>query len=557
MIVAGCDIGNSTTELAVARVEPGRSPEWLGVWRRPTSGRKGTAASAAGVLLLVDLAERRIGTPIDRLVRAELRPVDSELRELGRIERIDLARTAVARPASDTPSGLGAAAGTLRRLAQLTGEPHAGAVLAIVCDEEFHDAAAMLVAARTRGWRISGVIVRGDDAVLIGNRFDREIPIVDEVADAGELPEGAHAALEVAEPGGRVERLGDPLALAELLELPPEEARAARAAARAVAARRAALVVRADREPAAPVDAVAALEVRWADGSHTRFDETAEVPPPGRITAIGERTGLRDAFWASLPASSEQTAFQRVLVERRLTALALLADHPDDPVGTTLGTRSFEPICGESSAALLGAATTPRAGASPIVLDLGGGTVDLHRAGSEEGSAVACAGAGELVTRICAGLLGTGSETAERAKRSRSARVETPFVLLHEDGTRSFRTEPAPPETLARLCTVRGETLEPIGAHHSPEAWARLRREAKHRVIGANVRRALAATGGAQPGELVTLVGGSACDREIVAIVDDALRDLDVAVARGNVLGAHGPRAAVAVGLVLAFSAMR
>ena len=551
MIVGGCDIGNSTTELAVARLEPGRAPEWLGVWRRPTSGRKGTAASAAGALLLLELAERRIGAPVDRIVRAELRPVDSELRELGRIERIDLARNAVARPASDTPSGRGAAAGTLRRLADLTGDPQRGPVLAIVCDEPFPDAARRLVAAREQGWTIAGVIVRGDDAVLIGNRFDRAIPIVDEVADAGDLPVGAHAAIEVAGAGELVERLADPLALAELLELPLHEARAARAAARAVAGRRAALVVRAEPAPAQPIDAIAELEIRWADGSHTRFDEAAEVPPPGAISGIGDRVGLRDAFWAALPESSEQTAFQRVLVERRMTALALLADHPHDPLGTTLGSRSFEPICSESAAALLGAGTTPRAGTTPIVLDLGGGTVDLHRAGAGEGGAVACAGAGELVTRICAGVLGVGSESAELAKRTSSVRVETPFVLLHEDGTRSFRSEPAPPATLARLCTYRAEALEPIGSHHSPEAWARLRREAKHAVIGTNVRRALAATGGARPGELVTLVGGSACDREIVAIVDHALRDLDVAVARGNVLGAHGPRAAVAVGLVL------
>jgi hypothetical protein len=32
------------------------------------------------------------------------------------------------------------------------------------------------------------------------------------------------------------------------------------------------------------------------------------------------------------------------------------------------------------------------------------------------------------------------------------------------------------------------------------------------------------------------------------------LDELDVAVARGDVLGRHGPRAAVAVGLVLAFA---
>ena len=64
-------------------------------------------------------------------------------------------------------------------------------MLAIVLDEDFEDAAAQLRAARERGHRIAGVIVQGDDAVLIGNRFDRDLPIVDEVPDAAILPAGA------------------------------------------------------------------------------------------------------------------------------------------------------------------------------------------------------------------------------------------------------------------------------------------------------------------------------------------------------------------------------
>jgi hypothetical protein len=52
----------------------------------------------------------------------------------------------------------------------------------------------------------------------------------------------------------------------------------------------------------------------------------------------------------------------------------------------------------------------------------------------------------------------------------------------------------------------------------------------------------------------VTLVGGSASDGEVVDVVASELADLDLAVARGDVLARHGPRAAVAVGLVLAFA---
>ena len=74
-------------------------------------------------------------------------------------------------------------------------------------------------------------------------------------------------------------------------------------------------------------------------------------------------------------------------------------------------------------------------------------------------------------------------------------------------------------------------------------------------MIGRNVRRAIDAAGGVPRGELVTLVGGCASDPEVIEAVAAELGDLDVAVARGNVLGRHGPRAAVAVGLVLAYAA--
>jgi diol dehydratase reactivase alpha subunit len=207
-------------------------------------------------------------------------------------------------------------------------------------------------------------------------------------------------------------------------------------------------------------------------------------------------------------------------------------------------------IARESDAAVLGASTTPGAGRAPFVVDLGGGTVDLHR---EEG-AVSTAGAGDLVTRICSGLLASDFGVAERAKRHRSARVETPFTLHHEDGSRSFLGEPAAPGTLARLCALDGRSLVPLPAPLAPEVWRGLRRAAKRDVLAWNVRRAIDAVGGVPRGELVTLVGGSASDGEVVDVVAAELEDLDVAVARGDVLGRHGPRAAVAVGLVLAFA---
>jgi hypothetical protein len=556
-LVAGVDVGNSTTEVAVARVEPGREPNWLFVARRATTGTKGSADCAEGIGELLARAERRLGARPELGLLAELHPVETDLLELGRIEELALERTAIARPASETPSGSGVGAGRLTSLEDLGGPPAPGDAIAVIPPMDFDAAAARLRDARERGWRITAVVVHGDDAVLIGNRFDRSMPIVDEVTDAAQLPFGALAAVEVAEAGGSTAVLSDPLRLGLLLGFDPEEARAARTAARAVSGCRAAIVVRtARRERRATADD-AAVHLINADGSEQRLDEHADPPPPGQITAIrgpaGDRHQLLDMVWRQLPSPPDDPGFARRLARRRAIAIALLARGESGDLVTALSElcpRGARVVARESDAAMLGAATTPGAGRAPFIVDLGGGTVDLHRA---EG-AVATAGAGDLVTRICASLLGAEIGVAERAKRHRSARVETPFTLHHEDGTRSFLGEPAPPDTLARLCAMDGKRLVALPAPLAPEVWSRLRRAAKREVLGFNVRRAIEAVGGAPRGELVLLVGGCAADHEVVDVVAGELESPDLTVARANVLGRHGPRAAVAVGLVLTFA---
>jgi Diol dehydratase reactivase ATPase-like domain/DD-reactivating factor swiveling domain len=560
VLVAGVDVGNSTTEVAVARVEPGHDPQWLFVARCPSTGTKGSAACVDGIAELLSRAERRIGARPELALLAELHPVETDLLELGRLEELALQRTAIARPASETPSGQGVGAGRLTQLAQLEGAPVAGEVIAVVGDEDFDAAAARLRDARERGWRIAAAIVRGDDAVLIGNRFDRSLPIVDEVADADELPFGAQAAVEVAGAGGSTVVLSDPLRLGLLLGLSPDEARAARTAARAVAGCRAAIVVRTAREDggkrATPADG--AIVLVGPDGFEQRLDEQADPPPPGQVAAIrgaaGERDQLLDLVWRPLPRPPEDPGFSRRLARRRAVAIALLGRGQSEDLVTAVSTlcaKGARVVARESDAATLGAATTPGAGRAPFILDLGGGTVDLHRA---EG-AISTAGAGDLVTRICASLLGSTIPMAEVAKRHRAARVETPFTLHHEDGSRSFLGEPAPPETLARLCALDGKRLMALPAQLAPEVWSRLRRAAKREVLGFNVRRALEISGGAPRGELILVVGGCATDDEVIDLVSMELEEgQDLAVARGDVLGRHGPRAAVAVGLVLTFA---
>ena len=547
MLVAGVDVGNATTEVALARLIPGREPEHLSVTRGPTTGAKGTAESAQGVLDLIERASRRLGEQPHRILLADLHPVETGLRELSTDDTQDLGGVGIARPVSATPSGIGAAAGQLVDLDELVGEPLGIPVIPIVGAIDFDDAAARINTARDAGWKIVALVVTADDGVLIGNRVDRNLPIIDEVADAATLPRGAWAAVEVAPLGAVVTQLADPLRLAVLLALDPERARGARNAARALVGHRAGIAVRREASGGGSSRETARLAT-LRDGTSIAIDISTQPPGLGEVVAVdGVEATLLDAFWTALPRTDDNAALALQLHQRRAVGLAVLAERNDAGLERALAERTSAEVivvAAETAAAVAGASTTPGAGHAPIVIDMGGGTVDLH---------VELDGNTRAVDRICGALLGIDPLRAERAKQLPSVHVETPFILRHEDGGRTFLPHPAPPHTVAHLCVSerREGSLDPLTADLPPELWGRLRRAAKRDVIAGNLRRAIDAVGGLPRGELAILVGGCAEDAEVVDEVSLALADLDLAIARGNVLGLHGPRAAVAVGLVL------
>ena len=158
--------------MALRRAAPDHRPQGIGGLRRGSRGaprRRGTATSASG------LTSRCSPSSI---------PVETGLVELGRLEELVLEQTAIARPASDTPSGTGVGAGTLVAVEELDGPPRSEPVVPVVPARiDYEDAAGRLREARAAGWNVTAAVVEADDAVLIGNRFDRSLPIVDEVAD--------------------------------------------------------------------------------------------------------------------------------------------------------------------------------------------------------------------------------------------------------------------------------------------------------------------------------------------------------------------------------------
>ena len=228
--------------------------------------------------------------------------------------------------------------------------------------------------------------MRGDDAVLIGNRFDRALPIVDEVDDAAALPEGALAAVEVAEAGATVALCRIRCGLRRCSTSAPQEARAARHAARAVAGKRAAIVVREAGATTQSERRAADVDVRrLADGTNgARLDAAVAARGGiGRAGAAGSATACSTRSGARCPRLSRDPGFPRRLEHRRALALALLGRDGGRPLhaelagvapgGVRMSARSGRPRCS--------APPRRRARRGAVRADLGGGTVDLHRDG--------------------------------------------------------------------------------------------------------------------------------------------------------------------------------
>jgi diol dehydratase reactivase alpha subunit len=273
--------------------------------------------------------------------------------------------------------------------------------------------------------------------------------------------------------------------------------------------------------------------------------------PVGAVSAYGLPGGdgstVDDLFAVDLAAVADTVLARVGAQESRAVALAVLrTDAPfTDPAAAMAARLGIEvrTVRSEAAAARAGALTTPGSEAGAVVVDVGGGTVDVvspHRD-------VVAAGAGELLTVGVAALTGASAAAAEWVKRGPAVRVETPQLLLHEDGVREFLDRPAGREVVGKLA-VRGPAgLLAFDRQHAPGEWRSLRLRLKAEVLGGNVARALATL--AESPQTVVVVGGPAGDDEVLASVARVLPD-GVAVGRGNVGGSLGHRYAVAYGLV-------
>ena len=577
MIVAGIDIGNTTTEVILAEVTP-QAVTPLAARRAWTTGGKGSADSVKDAARLVLSAEKALGRRAALLLLPPLRPVITLSASLPPpasgsplLRRLD-------DPSASTPAGSGFAVGFHLPLREVAGHPERSApvIVSVPPGTDFEEAAARISAAQNAQLPIVGAVVAGDDAVLIANRIPRAIPIVDE-ADVGDLRTSELIAVEVAAPGGRVQVVSDPVALVAAFGLAPAKAPLLTDLALGLSdARCAALALHPEATPPARSSDSGWLEYDGDGGSiRVPFDRSladcAGTIRPGSVRRVHVPRGsplhdalgsaearVRDVFAVDLPSIRERS-FPRhgsvELSEVPIAALVSPASSPSPPE-TTLAEatgRAVRVLPSEAEAAALGALTTPGAPGDAAVCDMGGGTVDLVWGDQR----LTAAGAGELLTVSVARALGLRSRRAEYVKRFASLRVEAPHVVHYEDGSRGFAETSLPADSLGRLCYMRGKTPTPFSDRLAPEEWRSLRLAIKQQVIGANVSRCLkwlSPAGGGAPSTLL-LCGGAALDAESVRIVSESLRAMEITVGRANVAGSYGPRYGVALGLLLAFRA--
>ncbi|MBZ7488396.1 propanediol dehydratase reactivase alpha subunit PduG [Klebsiella michiganensis] len=599
--IAGIDIGNSSTEVALATLDEAGALTITHSALAETTGIKGTLRNVFGIQEALALVARGAGIAVSdiSLIRInEATPVIGDVAMETITETIITESTMIGHNPK-TPGGAGLGTGiTITPQELLTRPADAPYILVVSSAFDFADIASVINASLRAGYQITGVILQRDDGVLVSNRLEKPLPIVDEVLYIDRIPLGMLAAIEVAVPGKVIETLSNPYGIATVFNLSPEETKNIVPMARALIGNRSAVVV---KTPSGDVKARAIpagnLEL-LAQGRSVRVDVAAgaeaimkAVDGCGRLDNVTGESGTN--IGGMLEHVRQTMAELTNKPSSEIFIQDLLAVDTSVPVSVTgglAGEFSLEQAVGiasmvksdrlqmamiareieqklnidvqiggaEAEAAILGALTTPGTTRPLAILDLGAGSTDASII-NPKGDIIAThlAGAGDMVTMIIARELGLEDRyLAEEIKKYPLAKVESLFHLRHEDGSVQFFSTPLPPAVFARVCVVKADELVPLPGDLALEKVRAIRHSAKERVFVTNALRALrqvSPTGNIRDIPFVVLVGGSSLDFEVPQLVTDALAHYRLVAGRGNIRGSEGPRNAVATGLILSW----
>ena len=598
-IIAGADIGNSTTEVCLGAVSDS-GLRFLSEAMVPTTGVKGTPANAKGVRLALEQAARTAGLQVQdvSVIRInEAAPVMGDT-AMETITETVITQSAMIGHNPDTPAGAGLAVGVTAGLLSLPGRDKSEAYLVLIPGSiSYTDAAERINRASADGYTIVGGIVQRDEGVLIYNRLRKKIPFVDEVSAIEKIPEGKKGAVEVAPDGRTIQTLSNPYGMASIFQLNADETRGVVPIAKSLMGNRSAVVIRTGGEVRAKNIQAGVLTVTGKNGSiqipvdagaDRIMKEIEEIAP---LESVNGETGthvgamidgmirsMRDisddraahsiavkdilAVDTTIPVSVEGALAGEVSMENAVGIAAMVKTDalPMRRVAKALSdeTGVYVEVAGvEAVMASLGALTTPGAGLPLVILDMGGGSTDAAILGADGSvKSIHLAGAGQLATLLIASELGLDNRAlAERIKSNPLAKVESMFHIRTEDGLVRFFEEPLSPRLYGKVIVLAEEGYLPVETRASMETIISVRRDIKKKIFVTNAVRALREiTADLREIKSIVMVGGCALDFEIPAMVLRELSRYGITAGRGNIRGTCGPRNAVATGLVMSYA---
>lgn len=202
--IAGIDIGNSSTEVALATLSTSGELLFVSSALAETTGIKGTLRNVHGIQEALVQATKKVGINVSdiSLIRInEATPVIGDVAMETITETIITESTMIGHNPK-TPGGVGLGVGlTITPQELLTRPANAPYILVVSSAFDFADIATMINASMRAGYQLTGVILQRDDGVLVSNRLEIPLPIVDEVLYIDRIPLGMLAAIEVAVPG--------------------------------------------------------------------------------------------------------------------------------------------------------------------------------------------------------------------------------------------------------------------------------------------------------------------------------------------------------------------
>lgn len=598
-IIAGVDIGNSSTETALARID-GKKIEFIASGIVPTTGIKGTKQNIHGVFRSLKDALDKVGmdfTDLDEVRVNEAAPVIGDVAMETITETIITESTMIGHN-PNTPGGIGIGVGETVLVDKLNETRPGKDVIVVVPSNISFDYAAQLINTYNKSVNITGAIVQRDDGVLINNRLEQKIPIVDEVDLIDKVPIGMLCAVEVAAVGGVVEVLSNPYGIATLFKLSSEETKQVVPISRALIGNRSAVVIKTPegdvkerRIPAGSIEIInpknKKVQVGVDEGASKIMDAVNSVTEildvkgePGTNAGgmlekvrqvMSNLTGQhpRDIKIQDLLAvdtfnpqqvkgglanefSLESAVGIAAMVKADRLQMEMIAEELTDRLKVPVTVGGVE-----ADMAIRGALTTPGTDKPLAIIDMGAGSTDasiINREGKIK--SIHLAGAGNMVTLLIKSELGIEDfDLAEDIKKYPLAKVESMFHVRHEDGTVQFFEKPLDPKVFAKVVLLKDGYMVPIEGISSLEKIKMVRASAKKKVFVTNAIRALqkvSPTNNVRDIAFVVLVGGSALDFEVPQFVTDALSQYNVVAGRGNIRGSEGPRNAVATGLVMA-----